>query len=259
LFQLMQTLRRLPAPVTAQTLVNETGVSLRTIYRDIEALRGLGAVIDGEAGFGYTLIEDATLPPLGFTDDELEALVLGLCEVDLIGDPELAAAARTALAKLKARLPPRQTHRLQHAVLDARRFVRPVEPVIDVKTLRAATWDEATVAFQYEDGKGAASEREVDPLSIIFMQNAHMLLAWCHLRQDFRAFRLDRMRELTVAGEHFRPKWVPMLCDFLAKLRAEHEQRAKSRILSMIPFPAFALWIGWQKIQTKRASSCAVF
>jgi predicted DNA-binding transcriptional regulator YafY len=51
--------------------VDETEVSLRTIYRDIDALRGLGAVIDGEAGFGYTLIEDAALPPLGFTDDEL--------------------------------------------------------------------------------------------------------------------------------------------------------------------------------------------
>ena len=62
-------------------------VSIRTIYRDIDALRGLGAVIDGEAGFGYTLIEDATLPPLGFEDDELEALVLGLRDVAIIGDP----------------------------------------------------------------------------------------------------------------------------------------------------------------------------
>ena len=50
----------------------------RTVYRDIDALRGLGAVIDGAAGFGYTLIEDAALPPLSFDSDELEALVLGL-------------------------------------------------------------------------------------------------------------------------------------------------------------------------------------
>lgn len=229
LFQLMQTLRSLPAPVTASSLVDETGVSLRTIYRDIDALRGLGAVIDGEAGFGYTLIEDATLPPLGFTDDELEALVLGLREVDVIGDPALAAAARTALAKLKARLPARQTHRLQHAVLDARRFVRPAEPRIDVKALRAATWDEATVEFEYEDAKGTASKRQVDPLSIVFMQNAHMLLAWCHLRSDFRAFRLDRMSEFSVTSAHFRPRRVPMLRDFLERLRAESAQRAKDR------------------------------
>ncbi len=229
LFQLMQLMRRLPAPVTASTLVDETRVSLRTIYRDIDALRGLGAVIDGEAGFGYTLIEDAALPPLAFSDDELEALVLGLREVTVIGDPALAEAAQTALSKLKARLPARQTHRLQHAVLDARRFVRPPQPSIDVKALRAATWDEATVFFGYEDGKGDITERNVDPLSIVFMQNAHMLLAWCHLRADFRAFRLDRMRDLTLTGDNFRPRRVPMLRDFVAMMRAEAEEMAKDR------------------------------
>lgn len=229
LFQLMQTLRSLPAPVTASTLVQETGVSLRTIYRDIDALRGLGAVIDGEAGFGYTLIEDAALPPLAFADDELEALVLGLREVAVIGDPALAEAATAALSKLKARLPARQTHRLQHAVLDARRFTRPPEPQIDVRALRAATWDEATVAFEYEDAKGAQSTREVDPLSIVYMQNAHMLMAWCHLRQDFRAFRLDRMKNLAMTGDHFRPRRVPMLRDYMERLREEAVLRAKGR------------------------------
>jgi predicted DNA-binding transcriptional regulator YafY len=229
LFQLMQSLRSLPAPVTAAALVHETGVSIRTIYRDIDALRGLGAVIDGEAGFGYTLVEDAALPPLAFLDDELEALVLGLREVVVIGDPALAAAAQTALAKLKARLPARQTHRLQHAVLDARRFVRPPQPSIDVKALRAATWDEATVSFQYEDAVGAVSERQVDPLSIVFMQNAHMLMAWCHLRSDFRAFRLDRMCDLSLTGSHFRPRRVSMLRAFMERMRAEAEQMAKDR------------------------------
>ncbi|MEP1767178.1 MAG: YafY family protein [Sulfitobacter sp.] len=226
LFQLMQTLRSLPAPVTAATLVNETGVSLRTIYRDIDALRGLGAVIDGEAGFGYTLIEDAALPPLAFTDDELEALVLGLREVAVIGDPALAESAKAALSKLKSRLPARQTYRLQHAVLDARRFTRPPEPQIDVYALRAATWEEATIAFHYQDANGALSERQVDPLSIVYMQNAHMLMAWCHLRRDFRAFRLDRMRDMTLTGAHFRPRRVSLLRDYVARLRAEAEERA---------------------------------
>ena len=81
LFQMMNALRSLPAPVTAEQLADTLDVSMRTIYRDIDALRGLGAVIDGEAGFGFTLIEDARLPPLGFEDDELEALVLGLRDV----------------------------------------------------------------------------------------------------------------------------------------------------------------------------------
>ncbi|MGJ8543944.1 MAG: helix-turn-helix transcriptional regulator [Sulfitobacter sp.] len=222
LFQLMQVLRRLPAPVTAAQLVQELGVSLRTVYRDIDALRGLGAVIDGEAGFGYTLIEDAAMPPLGFTDEELEALVLGLREVVLVGDPDLAASAEAALGKLKARLPARQAHRLQHAVLDAHHMQRPPEPGIDAGALRRATWEEMTIAFAYEDAVGAQTRRKVDPLGITYFQNAHMLLAWCHLRSDFRMFRLDRMRDMTQTGACFRPRRVPLLRDYLAVLRAEN-------------------------------------
>ncbi|APE44992.1 transcriptional regulator [Sulfitobacter alexandrii] len=225
LFQMMTALRRLPAPVRAQQLADELEVSVRTVYRDIDALRSLGAVIDGEAGFGYTLIEDAALPPLGFEDDELEALVLGLRNVTVIGDPALAAAARTALAKLTARVPPRQGHRLQHAILDARRFDPPAPPRINVAELRAATWAEETVSFSYVDAAGAASVREVDPLGLVYMQDTSMLLAWCHLRQDFRAFRLDRMDDLRSTGKSFRPRRVPMLRDYTARLRAEARAR----------------------------------
>lgn len=226
---MMTTLRRLPAPVRAQQLADEMEVSLRTVYRDIDALRGLGAVIDGEAGFGYTLIEDAAMPPLRFEDDELEALVLGLRNVAVIGDPALAGAARTALAKLTARVPPRQAHRLQHAILDARRFDPPSSPRIDVAVLRAATWDEEAVAFSYVDAKGAASVREVDPLGIVYMQQTSMLLAWCHLRLDFRAFRLDRMDDLARTGKSFRPRRVPMLRDYTARLREANRTRPEGQ------------------------------
>lgn len=229
LFQMMTTLRRLPAPVRAVQLADEMGVSLRTVYRDIEALRGLGAVIDGEAGFGYTLIEDAALPPLGFEDDELEALVLGLRDVAVIGDPALAKAAESALAKLTARVPPRQAHRLQHAILDARRFFRPDPPRIDVAALRSATWEEEGVRFAYVDAKGAQTMREVDPLGIVYMQDTNMLMAWCHLRKDFRVFRLDRMDDLERTGRSFRPRRVPMLRDYTAKLRAEALAMAERR------------------------------
>ncbi|MBD3665488.1 helix-turn-helix transcriptional regulator [Sulfitobacter aestuariivivens] len=226
LFQMMTALRRMPAPVRAGQLADELHVSLRTVYRDIDALRGLGAVIDGEAGFGYTLIEDATLPPLGFEDDELEALVLGLRDVAIIGDPALAKAANTALAKLTARVPPRQAHRLQHAILDAQRFIRPDSPRIDAAYLRSATWDEETVAFSYVDKKGAATTREVDPLGLVYWQETNVLMAWCHLRHDYRVFRLDRMDDLRRTGASFRPRRVPMLREFTQMMR---DAVAKSR------------------------------
>jgi len=229
LFQMMQLLRMLPPPVTAEQVAMDMDVSLRTVYRDIESLRGLGAVIDGEAGFGYTLIEDASLPPLNFEDDEIEALVLGLRDVTRIGDPALAKAARSSLAKLKARLPPRQSHRLEHAVLNIRRFRNPPDPTVDVSKLRSATWDEAIVSFNYKDGSGALTDRSVKPLGIVFLDDCHMLLSWCLLRQDFRNFRLDRMSDLATTGEHFRPHRIPLLRDAVARVRGEIDRMAKVR------------------------------
>ena len=218
LFQLMQALRSLPAPVTALQLAEATGVSPRTLYRDIDTLRELGAVIDGEAGFGYTLIEDAHLPPLGFKDDELEALVLGLREVAAVGDPALADAARSALTKLRARLPERQAHRLRHSVLVAHRFHPPALPKIDSGILREACWEERIVGFAYTDKQGASTQREVKPLSIMLFDQSHCLLAWCLKRDDYRAFRLDRMSDLHVTDRSFRPGRVPLLKTYLDNL-----------------------------------------
>ncbi|WP_037315277.1 helix-turn-helix transcriptional regulator [Ruegeria halocynthiae] len=225
LFQLMQALRSGPSPKTSAQLAQDLGVSPRTVHRDIDALRGLGAVIDGEAGFGFTLIEDATLPPLGFTDDELEALVLGLREVQSIGDPGLSEAASAVLRKLQGRLPQRQSHRLSHAVLTATRFDRPEKPTIDVAVLRQATWDERAVEFAYSDAKGQETHRRVNPLSIVYMDRSSILIGWCHLRQDFRFFRLDRMQKMSVLDQSFRPNRVPLLREALARIRAEREAK----------------------------------
>lgn len=226
LFSLMQALRCIEPPVTAQALASELCVTPRTIYRDIDALRGLGAVIDGAAGFGYRLIEDAALPPLNFTDDELEALVLGLREVGEVGDRTLSDAASSALAKLRARLPDSQAHRLDHAVTTARRFTPLPEPGVDAARLRKATWEEKTIRFGYTDAEGSETTRDVDPLSVVLMQASLCLLAWCHLREDFRAFRLDRMRSLELTGASFRPRRAQLLRDCLEQM-CRQEERSK--------------------------------
>lgn len=229
LFRLLQALRNLPAPVTAARLADETGVSERTIYRDIETLRGIGAIIDGTAGYGYVLTEDAALPPLSFSNDEIEALVLGLREVSQIGDPELVMAANSALSKLQARLPAGQGHRLKHAVLSAKRFAEVPEPSIDVAVLRRACWEEREVGFNYVDAKEISTQRQVKPLGITFMDRSNCLLAYCNLRQSFRAFRLDRMQALDVTGTSFRPHRVPLLRQAKQHFAANRETLAMKR------------------------------
>jgi predicted DNA-binding transcriptional regulator YafY len=221
----MQLFRTLPAPVRAQALADETGVSLRSVYRDIDSLRGMGAVIDGAAGYGYTLIDDPALPPMSFSQDEIEALVLGLREVQAVADPVLAGAAKNALSKLRASLPASQRHQLEHASLHAKRFHHRPKICIDVAALRECIRAERAVRIEYADHKSVGSIREIYPLGIVFFESTLVVSSWCLLRQDFRTFRLDRIKSFAETGQSFRPKRVPLLRELFAKFKAESESR----------------------------------
>ena len=116
LLMLLQTLRGRSRPVTASALAAELGVSERTLYRDIADLIAQGAPIYGEAGVGYVLRPGLFLPPLMLTEDETEAIVLGLRYVDQRGDEVLAKAATGALAKIGAVLSPAAKEALQNPI-----------------------------------------------------------------------------------------------------------------------------------------------
>lgn len=214
----MQCLRTATPPVTAGALARELGVSLRTLYRDIEALRRSGALIDGEAGVGYILQEDPALPPMLFSRDEMEALVLGLREVSEVGDPVLARAAENALSKLKASLPERMRSEFEHAVLYAKRFTPRPDISVDVEALRRETREERMIEIDYVDVKGASTKRGIYPLAIVFFEQSLVLLAWCTLRIDYRAFRIDRIQRLETTDTSFRPRRVAMLRACLKQL-----------------------------------------
>ena len=215
LFRLLSAFRMLPQPVTAARLATETGVSERTLYRDIDALRAGGALIDGAAGVGYTLTEDPALPPQMFTRLEVEALVLGLAEVTLTGDPELARAAREAQAKIIATLPDRVQRQALHAVSRTYRYQTPPPLPPHIRLLRAAAWDEQALDIAYRDIAGQATDRRIWPLGILFLDREVQCLAFCCLRQDFRRFKLARMDRVTATGESFRPRRVPLLRSYL--------------------------------------------
>jgi predicted DNA-binding transcriptional regulator YafY len=221
LFRLLDALRTLPQPVTAARLAEATEVSERTLYRDIDTLRAGGALIDGAAGLGYTLTEDPALPPQMFTRLEVEALVLGLAEVRLAGDPALARAAEVALAKITATLPERVQRQAIHAVQQTYRFEKRAPAPAHLAVVRQACWDERALEVTYLDRDGSQTRRRIWPLSVVFLDRTLMLLAWCTLRQDFRRFHLGRLADITETAESFRPRRVALLRDFLKQLRGE--------------------------------------
>lgn len=226
LLRLLQAMRVLPAPLTAAVLAAETGVSLRSIYRDIDSLRAAGARIEGERGYGYRLTEDFALPPQTFERLEIEALVLGLNEVRHMGDPGLAAAAVAVLAKVAATLPDEREQQMFHAISQVYRPDARYALPIDMAAIREACWQEQAVAIRYGDEQGAVTERTIYPLSLAYSERVLAVLAWCCLRQDFRIFRADRMQAAVKTGESFRPRRVSLLRSYLAQLAERSSQVA---------------------------------
>jgi predicted DNA-binding transcriptional regulator YafY len=203
LLELIQVLRRHRAPVAGQTLAEELGVSLRTIYRDIQTLIGQGAAIDGEAGMGFVLRPGFVLPPLMFSDEEIEALVLGSRWVAKRTDEPLAQAAANAIAKIAAVLPDDLRDSIEATGLLAGP-APPAEPeAIDLAPIRAAIHSEQKLILHYLDRKGERTRRTVWPIALGFFDRCRVLAAWCELRQDIRHFRTDRILRLTETGKRY--------------------------------------------------------
>lgn len=228
LFRLLSAFRMLPQPVTAARLADETGVSDRTIYRDIQSLRAAGALIDGAAGTGYTLTEDPALPPQMFTRLEVEALVLGLAEVAQSGDPMLARAAAEAQGKIIATLPDRVQRQAIHAVSRSYRYDRRTPAPPHLQLLREAAWDERAVEVSYSDTSGRKTARRIWPLGTVFLDREVQVLAFCCLRQDFRRFKVAQMADVRLTDESFRPRRVPLLRAFLDQLRGKREAASRA-------------------------------
>ncbi|WP_374635150.1 helix-turn-helix transcriptional regulator [Paracoccus sp. (in: a-proteobacteria)] len=220
LMRLMDALRRLPAPVTAARLAGETGVSARQLYRDIATLRAGGALIDGEAGLGYSLTEDPALPPQSFSRLEIEALLLAISSLRSIGDPDLTRAGQEAMARIIATLPETQGRHAMHATMH---LFRPdaelPSPQVDMALLRQALWDEQSVIIDYLDMKQAATSREIWPLGLSYGDNHMMLLAHCKLRDDFRVFHVPRIAAMRLGGTCFRPRRVGLVRDYVRARR----------------------------------------
>ncbi|MFV1496127.1 YafY family protein [Phaeobacter sp. JH20_02] len=220
LFRLLHLIRGLRPPVTAARLAAAMEVSERTIYRDIDSLRAAGARIEGEAGLGYTMTEDPALPPQTFSQIELEALTLGLSDVNQRGDPDLAKAATDALVKILATLPERQQRQAMHAVNLVHRYYAPAKPTIDMTLLREAMWAEEALDIGYRDLKDARTTRRIYPLALSYHDRSVMLLAWCCKREDFRSFHVTRIDGYSKTGESFRPRRVTLLRTFIDHLHS---------------------------------------
>lgn len=221
LFAIMDALRRHRRPVTAAQLAEDQGVSVRTLYRDIQTLVGLGAPIEGEAGIGYMLRPGFFLPPLMFSADELEALVLGARWVEVQPDVELSNAARNALAKIATASPEDLRDRISDTGLWPVRVEGDREPLPLLALVRRAMRAERALRIAYEDEKGNPSERDIWPVQIAFYENKQIIAAWCTLREAFRHFRTERIVSAELTEMRYGRRRAVLADDWYTQWQAE--------------------------------------
>lgn len=221
LLELMQVLRRHRAPVSGAELSRTLGVSLRTLYRDIATLQAQGAEIQGEAGLGYMLKPGFTLPPLMFSVDEIEALVLGATWVSRRTDDRLGDAAENAVAKIRSVLPAELREYVDASALTVPPVWNAVPLSVDLTHIRLAMRGEQKISIGYRDGNDQVSRRTVWPFLVGFFDRVLLLVAWCELRRDYRSFRIDRITELERLDDRYPRRRAELATEWRARFATD--------------------------------------
>jgi predicted DNA-binding transcriptional regulator YafY len=212
----------------AQDLAREFEVGLRTVYRDVHALQEAGFPIVGTAGDGYLLPAGSQLRPLALDPGEAEALVMGARLLETLADARLREQLKSAGLKLEAVLGPEAVRRVRdHQSTVLMPSLRPREPG-PLSLLLQAVKERRVLRVRYHGVvRGGTTEREIEPLGVVRLGEVWLVPAYCRLREDLRAFRVDRMLKAEATGEAFEPRPGLGLEDFI-RLKEQEPDPARS-------------------------------
>ncbi len=196
LFEIIQILRVARRPITAQTIAEALEVTVRSVYRDISALQTMRVPIEGERGVGYILRPGFNLPPLMFSIEETEAIVLALAMVARTGDTELRQAAKKVSDKIAASLPEPLSKTLSANALHAWGSIAPSPAGVDLAMVRRAVRDEERLDITYGDETGAETRRQIRPIAMIYYSETTNIVAWCEPQASDPQFPLRPRSDL---------------------------------------------------------------
>ena len=203
LLNLLQILRSYRYPVSGQRLAERLGISIRTLYRDIATLQAQGAEVEGAVGVGYVLKPTFFLPPLMFTETEMQALLLGIRWVSQFGDAPLSNAAGNSLNKILDVLPDKIKNSLNTFSL---RVGPPASESLakeDLSDFRDAIANQNKIEIIYQLEQGKESQLIVWPFTIGYFIDGRILVAWCEKQKDYRHFETTKIIFLKVLDEQY--------------------------------------------------------
>lgn len=234
--------------VKAKDIADKFAISLRTVYRDVKALEEAGVPVIGEAGTGYRLMEGYKLPPVMFNQDEATALLTASKLVQSKTDAGISKHYTAALDKIKAILRHAEKDHLEEidehiAIVDHPAIVYQPQSELHLQPILKAIGSASVIEINYTSlEKNETTKRKVEPVGIYYLGSHWYLVAWCQLRNDYRNFRTDKIRQLTITSE-INSKTHPPLQSFMNQMAAE---RQVIKVVIDIE-PGIAKYLGEQK------------
>lgn len=205
---------------SAEQISEKFNISLRTVYRDLKSLNEQGIPISFEPKKGYYLINGYFLPPVSFSLEEANALILVEHLLNAFSDQSIQNHYQTALEKVKTVLRPSQKEKIE-SLINNIKFQFPERLNNDYENLsclQTAIVDKNMLLFNYKNAKEELSQRKVEPLGLIFYAFSWHLIGWCHLRNDYRDFKVSRMVNIKILSELFQKEKHIDLEDYMKLL-----------------------------------------
>lgn len=206
--------------VSAESIADKFGISVRTVYRDVKALCEGGIPVSFEAGRGYFVVQGYFLPPVSFSSEEANALLLMETMVKGFADKSIHTHYSSALQKIKAVLRSSQKESIEF--LQSNMKMQLPECFVNdydyLSVLQTAISDKIVIDLEYKNNKSEISKRRVEPIGLVFYAFSWHLIAWCHLRGEYRDFKVARILKIKNTGCPFTIRDHVQLADYLKQL-----------------------------------------
>ena len=191
--------------VNGEKISEKFGISIRTVYRDIKALGGQGIPVGFEMHKGYFIVHGYFLPPVSFNSEEANALALMETLISGFADKSIQKHYSNALNKVKSVLKTSQRDKLEQLSSQIKvQLPSCIDTNFDyLSIMQNSISAKQCIEIEYTDNKNLISCRKIEPIGLIFYAYSWHVIAWCHLRNDYRDFKVFRIHKITNTGDAF--------------------------------------------------------
>ena len=210
--------------IKAKEIADRFNISIRTVYRDIRALENAGIPIGSEPGVGYYLVPGYSLPPVMFTDEEANALLLGEKLIEGMSDKSISKEFKSAMYKIKAILDSSSKMNLEFLENSIKVYNPRKKQISHIVKIQKAILGQKKLQIDYYSFYSEENTtRIINPIGLYYYSNSWHLIAFCNLRNDYRDFKVERIKKIIKTSDSFLISKHNSLEEYIKKVRNKFE------------------------------------